>query len=92
MNKLLTSSAYALFVCISAMPPAFAQESFQAHLVLVNGVYGQMIGQVGISDSASMVSIPMTTLKGCEEAGSKWQSGKSKFGRGFRQFECIEVK
>ncbi len=85
-------SAYALLTCTSIIPSAYAQEAPQAYLVLINGVFGQMVGQAGISDSASMVSIPMTTLSGCEEQGRKWKSGKSKFGRGFRQFDCIEVK
>ncbi|AKN59999.1 hypothetical protein WB44_01375 [Synechococcus sp. WH 8020] len=92
MNKLFKSSAYALLICTSIIPSTYAQSMPQAYLVLINGVFGQMVGQVGISDSASMVSIPMTTLNGCEEEGRKWKSGRSKFGRGFRQFDCIEVK
>ena len=82
-----------LTIGITLPLPVLANEAW---LVILHGVEGTAMGfgsgKVANSDSSTLATIPMKTMKGCMEEGRRWASSPSPFRKGLRDFQCIEVK
>jgi len=51
--------------------------------------YGNKASTRAESDSVSITTIPMKTMKGCEEEGAKWAASKPTFTHGVREYKCL---
>ena len=78
-----------LLPLIAALAVPTAAMANEAWLVLSYGNKGNWKYQ---SDMVAITTVPMKTMKGCEEEGAKWAASKSTFNHGQREYKCLQNK
>ena len=85
--KSIAAAFFAISFAVPFIPfQANAQSTPSAGVVMVlkEGVWDK--------DTMEYVDAWMLTLEGCESAGEKWIGEKSKYRKGWKSYNCFEVK